>query len=129
MDNYNLIYWLTRLDSLNGLLGIIFGVSTLYLVATLIYKTIQEEFWDDDQKAKYNKAIKSWRRAAFISIIICSLGLTFIPTRNEAILIIAGGKTIDYMQQDTSLSKISHQIPAMVSEYLDKQIKDIREKK
>lgn len=49
----------------------------------------------------------------------------FLPTQKEAIMIIAGGKTMDFIQKDTSVRKIPHQTTEFISEYLDKQIKEL----
>lgn len=52
------------------------------------------------------------------------LVLIFLPTRNEVIAIYAGGKTLDFAQQDSSLAKIPAQTTEVISNYLDKMIKE-----
>jgi len=49
-----------------------------------------------------------------------------MPSKNDMILIYAGGKTMDYVQKDTSLQKIPYQTTAIISDYLDKTIKEMK---
>lgn len=50
---------------------------------------------------------------------------SFIPDKDEAILILAGGATMNYIQKDSSLSKIGPQTTLIISQYLDSKIKEL----
>ena len=46
----------------------------------------------------------------------------FIPSKNDVIFIIAGGKTIDFIKSDTSINKIPAQTTKLITDYLQEQI-------
>lgn len=115
MNNYAKLYWLTRLDYLQGLFT---TVAILLAVGFIIYHLFNEVF--PTKKSLWLVGV-----FVFISSVIACL----IPNKNEAILIMAGGKTMDYIQQDSSLSKVPYQTTAIISEYLDKTLKEMKEKK
>ena len=121
MNIYEKLYWLTRLDYLQNIfiaMTIILGLWFLgHLIAKCMGSLEDENYY----------LIKS--KFARIIVPICFwLSLTtacLIPTQKEAIFIIAGGKTINFIQSDTSLCKIPSQTTAIVSDFLNNQIKAI----
>jgi len=83
--------------------------------------------YDDKEDADAYKKNWKWHRVlSFVFAIISGISLIFIPSRDEAIMILAGGKTMDYIQSDTSLNKLPYQTTQIISEYLDKKIKDLK---
>ena len=126
MNNYYKIYWLTRLDSIQGLFV---GCMVLSIIAIIAYFIAGIEVWGEDGKKEYEWKYGIYKNASIVLIFISGILLTFIPSKNEAILIYAGGKTLDFVQQDTSLAKIPNQATVIISEYLDKSIKELKEGK
>ncbi len=122
MSNYSKIYWLTRLDYLQGLFMVISIIGGIGLLFYIIFGLINA---DCEDKPFRKKPLYIWVPVLFTTVLIGSL----IPTKKEAILIIAGGKTMDYVEKDTSLNKLPYQTTAIISEFLDKQLKDLKEKK
>ena len=114
MNTYFFLYLLTRLDSLNFMLAIIIIVS-LILVFILGVVGLASE---DDFFYFFKK------RYLLIPTIALILA-TLIPTKNEAIVIIAGGKTIEWAKQDSSLQKLPEQTTLLISNYLEKQINEL----
>lgn len=113
MSNEAKIYWLTRLDNFNAFL-IIMAILLICITAiTYFVKFI--EFEDDYISAKKTN------KYAIIGIILFFI-VAFIPSKNEAILIVAGGKTMDFVQQDTCINKIPSQTTAIITKFLDEQI-------
>jgi hypothetical protein len=127
MNNYSRIYWLTRLDSIKELLGWSIFVSVCVVIIYLILRVVisSQEAEDEFHIKRYSiyKNIGIW-----VFIISCLI-YTFMPTRNEALIIMAGGKTLEYIQQDTSLSKIPYQTTNILSTLLENEIKKLNEKK
>lgn len=134
MDNYTALYWLTRLDGINNLvLGfgwICLVVALIVFIASRIGADFDEFHHGDellkriDARGKFTKKIKPliiWG-ACLITISV------FLPTKNDMILIYAGGKTMDYVQSDTSLQKIPYQTIKIISDYLEKQIEEVKDK-
>jgi hypothetical protein len=75
--------------------------------------------YDFEKKARKNceKAMK----VSIISFIIGLLGVTFIPTTKEALLIYGVGGTIDYLKQNPT----AKQLPDKCINALDKWIDDL----
>ena len=122
MDNYSKLYWLTRLDYLHGIFlacAIIFG----FWVGIYIFNYCFVVLDNANLVVLRNRITRIFVITLFIfSIIIACL----IPTKNEMILIYAGGKTMNYVQSDTSLQKIPFQTTSIISEYLDKTLKEMK---
>lgn len=127
MSNYEKIYWLTRLDSMH----IIFVASSilggLCLLFFMIINTFAlPSFHDGEDLIEVRKNIRWIPRLLIPVFVIGFLGSLFLPTKNDMILIYAGGKTMDYVQSDSSLSKIPYQTTSIISEYLDKQLNELK---
>jgi hypothetical protein len=113
------IYWLTRLDNIGHLFSWILGVSIVCVIAMLVYRGVNT-IEDNDYKKK------PWLMGIFIFLIVLgALGKTFTPTTKEAIFIVAGGKTLEYMAKDTSLNKIPGQVTTITSTWLEKKLNEI----
>ena len=121
MSNYQVIYWLTRLQYIQGFfIGVAVTCAALFVLHFIIYAMSIDGY----------KLLKPWQRS---TLLICATLFTLLacltPTRNEAILIAAGGKAMNYVQADTSLQKIPYQTTTIISQFLEKQIKELKEAK
>jgi len=125
MNNYEKIYWLTRLDSIQEVLITLTILSGLTFLFYWILYAVDSDFRDDDEniefKRKYGGKAKLAQWIGLTSLII----VTFLPNKNEMIIILAGGKAMDFIENDPSINKITAQTTKIVSEYLDKMLKDM----
>lgn len=113
------IYWLTRLDNINELFGWMIGVSIVCILTMLAFRGMS---WLEDNE--YKK--KPWLFGMFIFMLfVGALGRVLTPTTKEAIFIVAGGKTLDYVSKDTSLSKIPGQVTSITSTWLEKKLNEL----
>ena len=117
MNNYQKLYWLTRLDYLQGTCLWFLFIST---VAFCVIMAIYSDAYDTEKKEA-----KKYKTIALSIFIISLVGTIFIPSKNEVIFIFAGGKTMDFIQSDTSINKIPAQTTKLITDYLDNQIKEI----
>jgi hypothetical protein len=122
MSNYSQLYWLTRLDNFQSFfqtaIGISIGGIIIYLVF-LLFASIEYDANEIHLKRK-------WIPKTFVfTIIFSGLTLLFVPTKNDLIFIYAGGKAIDYVQEDTSLQKIPFQTTKIISNYLDSKLNEL----
>lgn len=130
MSNYTELYWLTRLDYINGLTMFIAIIGLLYTPTCLIGCAMHSDFDYGDRvereksRAKYKSKIKLFLTIGIVALLIRVLS----PSKNEVIFIVAGGKTMDFIQKDTSINKIPSQTTAIISSFLDKQIKELNSK-
>ena len=118
------IYWLTRLDGINGLFMTLLVLGIILLFLYFMAMGISNDFDRDDMK-DFSTRYKWSKRWFIIMIIFGGLGATFTPTTKEAIFIIAGGKTLDYVSKDTSLNKIPGQISTITSTWLEKKLNEL----
>lgn len=75
------MYWITRLDSISGLMCIILFVCVLGIIITAINWGLNEPI--DEEREPYKK----WFKRETITAIIAALILTFIPSSKEMAII------------------------------------------
>lgn len=75
------MYWLTRLDSINGLCCFILFACVVGVCITAIQWGVNEPI--DEEQELYKK----WFKRETIIAIICSLVLTFLPSSKEMAMI------------------------------------------
>lgn len=128
MSNIALIYWLTRLSSISDFfltLGVI--SAAIVGIGFLGYSMAVLDCWDDDRIAKYKVARKKFINKTWVPMLFFVLYI-LTPNTKEAILIVAGSKTLDYVQKDTSLQKIPYKATELVlkkmEEYIDETTSD-----
>jgi hypothetical protein len=130
MNIYSQLYLLTRLDGIKDtLLGITIFAFIIAAIMVIFIFTDEERYWMNKEDINRREAAKNIvKKHIKIVFPICILSLllnVLIPTRNEAVFIVAGGKTIDYIKSDTTIQKLPQQATILVSEYLNKQIEEI----
>lgn len=134
MSIYSKLYWLTRLDGIQGLFIAFAVIAFIAVVAIIIWRLINADFDEFHTEKEIEKRSNNRKTLGNKIKWILPLGFVFfilsflIPTKNEMIFIVAGGKTIDWVQNDTSIYKIPSQTTAIISDFLDKQIKKMNEK-
>ena len=114
----NTLYWITRLDSIVGILmlfAVISGITTFVLHLFLV-----TDFYDyDEEKEKEKKA----RKISIIVFSISSLMLAFIPSTKDAYIIYGIGGTIDYLEQNKDAKQLPDKTIKAINAFLDNQIK------
>lgn len=129
MENTTKLYWLTRLDNINGLFITLVIVSILAIFLGTLFHNLEKSLENEEETKKRWGILRPYLKSAVISLIVSTLGILFLPTKNELIFIYAGGKTIDFIQQDSSISKIPGQTTKIISDFMQKQIDDLKKEK
>ena len=121
MQTTTQLYWLTRLDGISTAFGV---TSTILFVTSLILFIFYmcEATSDYDVNKELVANFKKWLNKSLIGFFVSLLFALFIPNKNDVIFIIAGGKTIDFVKNDTSINKIPAQTTKLITDYLQKQI-------
>jgi len=104
----NELYWITRLDAINGFfitLVIIAGIATVMSLIALC----------DDTITKFRK----WLYWSIPSFLLGMSGLIFTPTTEQALVIYGIGGTIDYIKQNDKAQKIPDKVIDALDKYLD----------
>lgn len=129
MTNTFFIYLATRLSGIQAISVSIAVASGIALLVLMLYRLIE---LDDNLVYEYkveqttkrieinSKKQKIARRFLFISLFFA----VFTPDTKEAIMIYAGGKTLDYVQKDTSLQKIPYKATELIIKKMDQYLND-----
>lgn len=80
----------------------------------------------DFPSEKYKNFGKKYIKWFIILILTFNIIRTFLPTRNEAIMILAGGKALDYVQTDSNLVKLPYQTTEFISKFLETEINELK---
>lgn len=123
LNNYSQLYWLTRLDGLKAMFLTISVLSGIALGLTILFSIIMADIESEETIAN----VKKIRNYSILPFIISFIFATLLPTKNEMIFIYAGGKTMDFIDSDTSINKIPAQTTKIITDYLEKQIKETNE--
>ena len=142
MSNSMWLYWLTRLDSVRTVAGVFTFFTSIILTAWIICAIVKWAYSSGEKtrgfrENEYAEAMAEslrlflfqarFLRRIALSVWLLSIGLQiFLPTQGELIFIVAGGKTMDYVQSDSSLVKIPGQTTKIISDYLQKTIEEMK---
>ena len=124
MNNYVKIYWLTRLDYIQG---VFLAAALISWTVFVIYQIVK--LCDTYDTEGYKKEWGIYNKVSIYVGIIATIIAVMTPSKDDMIMIYAGGKTMDYVQSDSSLSKIPEQTTTIISNYLDNRIKEIKDEK
>ena len=114
------IYWLTRLDSIHRLFETMVVIAIFGLAMLIVTKLI--DYVESNEGTKRPPFVGTF--IFFLSISI--IGKTFLPTTKEAIFIVAGGKTLDYIATDTSVNKIPDKLANITTTWLDQKLDELK---
>lgn len=128
MSNIALIYWLTRLSNISGFLLALSIISSVITGLGILGYSIAIMDWpSDEDEIRFRAIRKKFMNKIWVPILLFTFYI-LTPNTKEAMLIIAGGKTMDYVQSDTSLKKIPYKATEMIlkkmDEYIDETTKD-----
>lgn len=91
----NEIYWITRLDSLEVLFIIMIGVPG---IIWFVYFLALIDGSIDSMKSTFKYTLPF--------IFVGTLGLVFVPNKQDALLILGVGGTIDYIKTNETIKEI-----------------------
>ena len=124
MTNYGKLYWLTRLDGLNSMAEVCSYLIGIALVFTIIFYCVTKIEGD----ASYYNPLGKANNVLIPILVFSTLIQVFLPTKNEAMFIIAGGKAVNFIEKDTSINNIPEQTTAIITKYLDNTLKELDNK-
>ena len=114
--SYFLIYLITIADNIK-----VFGTILSVILVILTFCYILLCYLEYDGKPKYTKRLV----ASFIFFLSVA---TLTPSTNKMLLIVAGGQTLNYIEQDENLKKIPYKATEVVAQYLDSKLKETENK-
>ena len=107
------IYWITRLDVINGWLisfSIISGIALLIclIFIPINYGSFLTSTWESDRKSA-KAALKVFKQIKKYSLMVFCVAFplsVLTPTKNEALLIFGVGGTIDYIKSNETVKQL-----------------------
>jgi hypothetical protein len=120
MSNELIIYWITRLDGI-VLLFITISVFAISFGIISLVDTFSTDWVVPIEKKKKKRSI-ILLSIGFFFMILC----VFTPNSKQAIMIYAGGKTLNYIQSDTSLQQIPAKSTELILNKLNEYLKETK---
>lgn len=116
------IYWITTLDGIKGAL-VLFAIISLIVATVAVIIWLAEDLYDD--KLLICKRVIRTSTAIFVTLI---LGLVFIPSTKDMLLIYGAGGSIEYIKNNETAKQLPDKciqaIDALLNEYIeDKECK------
>ena len=116
------IYWITRLDAISSLFGMVAIFSFIGLFILMLLALMGDLLFKEEIK-KYVKGIK----ISAISLVIGFLGCTFIPTTNDMMLMYGLDTIKEYVDNNEKAKELPDKAIDALNKYLD-EINDNKEK-
>ena len=113
--NYFLIYLITIADNIK-VFGVILSVILGFISCHILLYC-----------SEYGGIPKYTKRLVASFIFFLSVA-TLTPSTNKMLLIVAGGQTLNYIEQDENLKKIPYKATEVVAQYLDSKLKETENK-
>lgn len=111
------LYWITRLDAL----ALVFKSMAIVPVCLCALNFIAKHVIGEKD---FNVG---WEKCRITCFVVGVLGLTFIPTKNEALLILGVGRTIDYVQESESVKQLPDKCVDALNRWVDSLNKEDKE--
>ena len=123
------IYWITRLNMINGWLvsfSVISGIALLIslIVIPISYGNFLLSSWESDKKSA-KVALKVFKHIKKYSLMVFCVAFplsVLTPTKNEALLIFGVGGTIDYIKSNETVK----QLPDKCVDALDAWVESLK---
>lgn len=111
------IYWLQVIGNISILcsIALIFTISALAIL-TVGYCSFT--VYDDDDRVKQAAIIK-WLRRSAVGIAISVVGVVFIPSNKELMVIYGIGGTIDYIKSNDKAKQLPDKCVDALTRYVD----------
>lgn len=117
--NMSEIYWISRLDAILTVLGIVCTISAIVLICMGILSYIDCE---DDLMPKEVKS-KAVRRSWLILIIVVPI-LTFVPSSKQVVEIWGIGQILDYVQDNEAFQQLPDKCVKALEAWVDSLAED-----
>lgn len=118
------LYWINVLGNLNDVCMIIFEISVLFgitfFLVTIFHK---DDIKEDLSKVGYKRFVKV-RNTNYIVLIISTLVLVFLPTKNQLYIIYGVGGAIDYLKDNPTAKELPDKCIKALDTWVDNLNKD-----
>ena len=112
----NEIYWVTRLGNIRGCLIAVLVIGGLTLIFFVVGLLVEG---DND---KLVKKLVAGIKTSIVSILVAALGIVFVPSTKEMLIIYAAGGSLDYISNSQTIKQLPDKcvqaIDALLEEYI-----------
>jgi hypothetical protein len=125
MSYTELFYWLTVADNAKTFFGTFAIFFTLVFIITQCVRIFSSMEGVRDEDGFYKKCnVWTWYSTPFMLFFLSAW--IFTPNKRDALLIIAGGQTIEFLTTDESAKQIPHELSNFVVSELKNMAKDAK---
>ena len=120
-------YWITRLDTLEGLFGFFIFLGVIGLIIYIgfrVYWSTPDCQNDETERSTTNTVLRVSMWFALL-LMVGIPGCVFVPTKEEALVIYGVGGSIEYIQEHPD----SEQLPPNLKKAVDKFVEEYVDKK
>lgn len=122
----NELYWITRLDGINTLLGLFLLISLIVFLFFFIGFLISGGEVGDDFNNNDLRVLKT----SFFSSALLSIAFVFTPSEKDMFMIYGIGGTIDYIKSNDTAKQIPDKCINALDKFIDEYVnEDNNEKK
>jgi hypothetical protein len=125
MNYTKLFYWLTVADNAKTMFIVFVVIFTLIAIISTLWFLFDRS--GEDLRCKDNKGAeraKKWMWWSYPFMILFWSLYVFTPNKKDALLIVAGGQTMEFLTTDSTAKQIPHEVLNFVSTELRSMAKD-----
>jgi len=113
----NELYWITVLGNLSTLAGVCLFFVVAYVSILFIWRGGMPH--EDEALELFKKTVKKSTTPLVCALLFGIVGVVFIPSKKEMLLIYGVGSTIDYIQSNDKAKRLPGKAVEALSRYLD----------
>lgn len=112
------LYWITRLDGLCTLFGVLIGISGFAIICTLLYIV---ETLDTHGEVNWKK-VRTSLTISGLCFIVSFIAEVLTPSTEQAYLIYGVGGTIDYLKNNPTAKQLPDKCIKALDKWIDTQL-------
>ena len=125
------LYWISRLTTINHMMIVVLIVGVIVAIVSAVTRSEASSYlkhWTTDSNYKETLSeLKGATKALKISLVACIIsiiGIMFVPTTREALLIWGVGGTIDYIKENPTAKQIPDKCVKALDKWVDSFTKE-----
>jgi len=127
MNWYKVFYWLTVADNAKVFFSVFMTIFTIFCIISTIWFVIDRSEFDlSAPKNSGAERAKKWMWWCYPFAILFWGLYIFTPQKKDALLIIAGGGTMEFLTNDSTAKRIPHEMSAFVLTELQNMAADAK---
>lgn len=114
------LYWITRLDGLCALFGVLMGVSAVIIVVVGVNSLASLDVGCEVDWKKVRKALT----ISSLCFIVSFIAEVLTPSTKQAYLIYGVGGTVDYLKENPTAKQLPDKCIKVLDKWIDVQLND-----